>query len=155
MAPTSAPAQEPYVYQRASTVSTRAVVDEPDKAQAADMAPEYHSPVSHLPRSQMDHSHEHDPSRPPIPSRKSNNYEQALAGRASDTTAASSSAEPRVIAGLAYRGDNADATANRPGMLGRQQSWSNADQKRAQMERMLSHDNAKTSGYTTTAGGIQ
>ena len=87
---------------------------------------------------------------------------------------------PTISSGLAYRGDEAAAKTipagqqaytsqndansgtSRPGlagagMLGRQQSWKQTDQKRAVMDRMLNSDAAgqthKVGGYTSSAPG--
>lgn len=126
------------------------MVSDTGSGTASDMAPEYHTPATHPARSHLQHEHDHDPNR-----HKSDNYSQALKDRAIVTTTESSIAEPRVVAGLAYRGNNADATASRPGVLGRQQSWKTSDQKRANMETMLRSDGPKTAGYTSTATGKQ
>lgn len=144
MAPNTAPTSEPYNYQRPSVAATRAIVGETSTSKSSEMAVEYHTPASHPAHSHNQYQHESQRT-------KSANYSQALADRAISTTTDSSSAEPKVVSGLAYRGDNADATISRPGVLGRQQSWKASDQKRAHMERMLSSDSTKAGGYTSTS----
>lgn len=136
------PVNDSNTYQRPSATATRAIISDP--AVPSDMAPEHHTTPAH-----PAHSHaKHGQNSRAVPPK---NYEQALADRAVSTTSDSSAAEPKVVAGLAYRGNNADATTNGPGVLGRQQSFSTADQKRARMERMLSSDSSKQGGYTTTS----
>jgi len=139
MPSSAAPTNEPYVYQRPSTMSTRAIISDANTPKSSDTAPEHHTPSTHPAHSQTQHQHP-----------RSANYAQALTDRAIGTTSDSSSAEPKVVAGLAYRGDNADSTSSRPGVLGRQQSWKSSDQKRVHMERMLSSDSSNAGGYTST-----
>lgn len=148
MAPSTAPVHEPYEYERPSATLTRDIVSEPSKP--SDITPEYHTPATHP-------AHSHQQRERGIHRTKSTNYQQALADRAVDTTSDPSSAEPKVVGGLAYRGDNANASTSRPGVVGRQQSWKASDQKRAQIERMLSSDTAKPGigGYTSTTPGKQ
>ncbi|KAF2154149.1 hypothetical protein K461DRAFT_277250 [Myriangium duriaei CBS 260.36] len=153
-----------YNFTRGSTAATRALIDSNPASKHASGTATPSDPTS-------PHGTLHR--------RKTNNYETALADRLSATIAAddtqpagaTSGAQPVVASGLAYRGDSAaaqqpahtedttstgpitsDAGANdRPllGVLGRQQSFKQDDQKRQQMERMLSSDGAKRGGYST------
>lgn len=144
MATKTAPPTDPYDYQRPSIAATRAIVSDDNTVKTNDMAPEYHTPTTHPAHSHMRQQHT-----------KSTNYSQALVDRAIGTTTDSSFSDPKVVSGLAYRGDNADSTSSRPNVLGRQQSWKADDQKRSHMEKMLSSDNTKVGGYTSTSAGKQ
>lgn len=143
MASTSS-ANDQYSYTRASTVATRALVDS--------------NPASNQ---QSGTATPSDPTSPhgTLHRRKTNNYESALADRLSASVASeaaeTSQSQPVVSSsGLAYRGDSPRADNDKAphiGLLGRQQSFNQADQKRQQMERMLSSETAvpKAGGYSS------
>ncbi|KAG8626890.1 hypothetical protein KVT40_005835 [Elsinoe batatas] len=159
----AAASSEPYSFSRPSAAATRSLIDSnpPSNHQSGTATPS--DPIS-------PHGTLHR--------RKTNNYETALADRLKETvstedksgSAASSSSEPRYSSGLAYRGDTGSAQISpatsgtsptgpvtegegRPllGVLGRQQSFKQGDQKRMNMERMLSSEAVdKRAGYTTS-----
>lgn len=159
---TSPPSASPnqYTYTRGSTAATRSLVDS--------------NPAS---THQSGTATPSDPTSPygTLHRRKTNNYESALADRLTASIGPeqsdSSSNKPVISSGLAYRGDSqqqqqqqtqtqssptgpvtSDAgPEDRPllGVLGRQQSFKQTDQKRAQMERMLSSEAVSKGGYSS------
>ncbi|KAF4552037.1 Hypothetical protein D9617_11g008840 [Elsinoe fawcettii] len=164
VSPAAASSTIPYSFSRPSATATRSLIDSnpPSNHQSGTATPS--DPIS-------PHGTLHR--------RKTNNYETALADRLKETVAseptsedknaASSGTEPIVSSGLAYRGAAGAAQVSptssstsptgpvtegeRPllGVLGRQQSFKQGDQKRVNMERMLSSEEVhKRAGYTTS-----
>ncbi|PNS16816.1 hypothetical protein CAC42_4780 [Sphaceloma murrayae] len=164
ISPAASRPNEPYAFSRPSATATRSLIDSNPPSSHASGTATPSDPIS-------PHGTLHR--------RKTNNYETALADKLKETVAstseaqdpqgtssASSSSEPVVASGLAYRGDAAAAQAKVPktptgpvtegerpllGVLGRQQSFKQGDQKRMVMERMLSSDQvSKRGGYSSS-----
>lgn len=164
--PTS-PASNAYTFNRASTMSTRAMLDaatspaDPTTTTSAlddtaDADEDTWDPQTHHPR---------------LHRRRTNNYETAVNERKASLSSTSptsptspsaatgtlggmsgNAAKPDVSASHVYRGEGQEpgSAKDRPGMLGRVQSWRQEDQRRGFMERMLSSGKEGGMGYSST-----
>jgi len=137
---TNSTSNNPYAYQRPSTIATRAMAD-PNHPQ---------SPTEPSDPTQT---------KPVLRRQSTHHYEEALASqlqrRASEEPVeeANGTMTSTLTTGLAYRGDDhvSKDSDPRPGMLGRQQSWKEDDRKRMNMEQMLTKQMA--GGYTSSHHG--
>ncbi|KAJ9619201.1 hypothetical protein H2203_008530 [Taxawa tesnikishii (nom. ined.)] len=160
------PSSPTYAFQRASTMSTRAVID-PDNlpttstsAVPAGLGSEGDVPLTPVNTTASDTAEPAPSQHPQLHRRRTHNYEDALkeAAQRAEAAASGSGAAAAVTpgAGYKYRGDEVGEQQQqqaRPdmGLLGRQQSWNAGDQKRAMMERMLSGGDVRA-GYSTSSG---
>ena len=177
MATTTAP---PYNYSRGAASATRALLDSsnvsPETASGTDTPSNPMSPHATLHRRKTNHYESALVERLNVSLAETHS---SPLSKDATTLAPSNETGPTISSGLAYRGDEAAAKStphsqqayasadrsegiSRPGlsgsgMLGRQQSWKQADQKRAVMERMLSSaaagDGHKAGGYSSSVSG--
>ncbi|PSK36152.1 hypothetical protein B9Z65_5967 [Elsinoe australis] len=173
ISPLAASTAKPYSYARASATATRSLVDSnpPSTHQSGTATPS--DPISphgtlHRRKTNNYETALADRLKETVASDSSVSPEESHKAAA---TSSSDATKPVVVAGLAYRGDAAAAQVGQGvgekgptgpvvtegserlllGVLGRQQSFKQGDQKRMVMERMLSSEAVeKRGGYTTS-----